>query len=135
MYHRETSMEELSKPISRALEELKENLSEVARVSEWCELMGYNSVQNFTYHFIKYYGDRPHKYLVYIRLESIISELRNNCKSNLQIARDHSLPEEKALNNFTNYYLGHSPTDLKRMQEMELRSVLNNSFSDIQEQF
>ena len=111
-------------PISRALDMLKKNLAEVARVNEWSELMGYKSTQRFTYHFVKYYGNRPHKFLVVIRLESIIHELRENCKSNLEIARDHSLPEERALNNFTNYYLDLSPTQIKEIPRQEVERVL-----------
>lgn len=117
-------MEESTKPITRAIVELKDNLSEVARVSEWSKLMGYKSTQKFTYHFIKCYGDRPHKYLVYVRLESIVHELRQNCKSNLQIAQDHSLPEERALNNFTNYYLHLSPTRIKELPNTKIEKIL-----------
>jgi len=120
-------------PLSNALKKLKNNLSDVARVAEWADLMEFDNPKYFSEKFMQHYDIRPQKVMDYIRLKSIIRYLRTTEYSNHKIARLHSMPGEKALNNYTNYHLNHSPTDLKYMPEERLHSLLEKFGSKIQE--
>lgn len=116
--------------IHNAVDELKSNLTDVARVFEWADLMGYEDPKRFSEKFLRHYGVRPQKIMELIRLESIIRFLRSEQQfSNFRIARMHSLPCEKTLNNFTNYHTGHSPTRLKNMPEEEVMKLLEDLWS------
>jgi transcriptional regulator GlxA family with amidase domain len=117
------------KPIERAIDIFKENLDTVARVTEWAELMGYERPKRFSRHFLHYYGRRPQQVLVRIRLCSITKEIRTCQKKYYQIARSHSLPDEKALNNFTRRHIGYPPSKIKTMDENELQELLEGSES------
>jgi len=120
-------MKEKPKPIELAVKELEENLDTVARITEWAELMGYKRSKLFSRHFLKHYGIRPEKMLVNIRLRSITIKLQRGQKNCYEIARLHSLPDEKALNNFTNRHLGVSPSKIKKMDFNNLQELLENS--------
>lgn len=106
--------------ISRAIDLLEENLKQVARVTEWAELMGYKNPKYFSRKFLRHHKIRPQKVLELTRLKSITIQLRKNNTSNFQIAILHGIPDEIALNKFTNYHLGCSPTNIKRMPEKQL---------------
>jgi AraC-like DNA-binding protein len=111
--------------ITKAIELLTSNLSEIARVDEWANYMGYKSPQRFGHKFIRQFKVRPCKMMIYIRLSSISEYLRsNNDLSNFEIAIAHSLPDEKALNSFTKYHLGCSPTRIKCMPIKELENKM-----------
>lgn len=118
------------KPIETAVEELKDNLDTVARVNEWAELMGYARPKRFSRHFLHYYEIRPEQVLVRIRLNSIAKEIRTGQKKYYEIARSHSLPDEKALNNLTKRHLGYPPSKIKTLEEKELQELLENSGSE-----
>jgi transcriptional regulator GlxA family with amidase domain len=113
-----------SQKISYAIDQLEANLSHTARVEEWAELMGYNCPKKFARKFLRHYSVRPIKVLEYIRLKSIINQLRKGVQSNFQIAREHGIPDEIALNKFVNYHLGCSPSSIKRMDEDQLKLKL-----------
>jgi hypothetical protein len=49
-----------------------------------------------------------------------------NNLSNHEIARKHSLPDEKALNKFTNYHLRCSPTEIKTISDVILKKRFEN---------
>jgi transcriptional regulator GlxA family with amidase domain len=116
-----------SQEISYAIDQLEANLSHTARVEEWAELMGYNCPKKFARMFLRHYSVRPIKVLEYIRLKSIINQLRKGSQSNFKIAREHGIPDEIALNKFVNYHLGCSPSYIKRMDEDQLKE----KFSEI----
>ena len=121
------------KALSIAIQKLKNNLSEIGRVSEWAELMGYDDPKTFGEKFLQHYNVRPHKAMVYIRLESVVQYLRaSDDYTNHRIAQTHSFPNEKALNNFTNYHTGYSPTELKSMSEEKLNSLIEKLGGKIQ---
>ncbi|MDI6402712.1 hypothetical protein QLX67_11960 [Balneolaceae bacterium ANBcel3] len=121
--------------IHQAIDVLQANLSHVARVVEWSNIMGFDHPQKFAYKFLRHYQVRPLKVLDYMRLKSIIHQLRSDRRySNLEIALAHSLPDEKALNNFTNYHLGVPPRRLKSMSEAELKRSFQKFGNKIQEQ-
>lgn len=113
-----------SNNISSSIDRLKANLSNVARVEEWARLMGYKNPKKFSRKFLRHHLVRPQKILEFIRLKSIIHQLRRGKSSNFEIARRHGIPDEKALNKFTNYHLGYSPTDLKTMPKKQLKKEL-----------
>lgn len=122
--------------IQHAVNELKSNLTEVARVFEWADLMGYEDPKRFSEKFLRHYGIRPQKIMELIRLGSIIRGLRSsNNYSNIKIAHQHSLPCEKTLNNFTNYHAGYSPTDLKTMSEEEIDRLMENLWNEVREEY
>lgn len=122
--------------MENALPELKSNLTEIARVFEWARLMGYEDPKKFSEKFLRHYGIRPQKIMELVRLESIIRYLQSEQDfSNLKIARLHSLPCEKTLNNFTNYHAGYSPTDLRNKSEQEIQELLENIWSKITEEY
>lgn len=123
-------MKEKPKPIETAVEELKDNLDTVARVSEWAELMGYARPKRFSRHFLRHYEKRPEPVLIRVRLNSIAKEIRTSEKKYYQIARSHSLPDEKALNNLTKRHLGYPPSKIKTLEEKELQELLENSGSE-----
>lgn len=117
-------MQDSPKPIAEAFDELRNHLSEIGRVYEWAYFMGYDDPKMFGEKFLQFYDIRPHKAMDYIRLKSIIHYLRaSDTYTNHQIACLHSIPNEKALNNYTNYHLGLSPTDIKSMPESKLDSI------------
>ncbi len=119
-----------------AVEELKANLVDVARVFEWASLMGFEDPKKFSEKFLRCYGLRPQKVMELVRLESIIKYLRSpKSSSNLRIARLHSLPCEKSLNNFTNYHTGYSPTDIKQKSDEEIRKMVENLWSKTMEEY
>lgn len=122
--------------IQHAVNELKSNLTEVARVFEWADLMGYEDPKRFSEKFLRHYGVRPQKIMELVRLESIIRYLRSTENySNIKIARLHSLPCEKTLNNFTNYHAGCSPTNLKNMSQETIEQLLENLWNEIREEY
>jgi len=122
--------------LHNAVEELMANLTEVARVFEWADLMGYEDPKRFSEKFLRYYGVRPQKIMELVRLESIIRYLRSEeGYSNYKVARLHSLPCEKTLNNFTNYHAGYSPTALKHKSREEVDSLMEELWSKIMEEY
>ncbi len=115
-------MKVYNQQISTAIERLEPNLSQIARVSEWSTLMGYDNPQKFAYQFLRHFRVRPLKVLDYKRLKSIVRQLRSDRKySNLEIAHAHSLPDEKALNNFIKYHLHYPPSLIRKMSDRELQ--------------
>lgn len=119
-----------------AISKLKVNLPEVARVNEWAELMGYDNPRIFSDTFLRHYGIRPQKIMELVRLESIIQHLRSRQDArNLLIARFHSMPDEKTLNNFTNYHLGCSPTDIRNMTESKIRELMIQFWNSLVEEY
>jgi transcriptional regulator GlxA family with amidase domain len=119
--------------ISNAIEELKANLSNTSRVEDWAELMGYNCPKKFARRFLRYYSVRPIIMLEYIRLGSITSQLRKSSLSNFEIARQHGIPDEIALNKFINYHIGCSPTEIKRMSDEQFRVRIEKFGSKIRQ--
>lgn len=119
--------------ISNSIEVLNNNLIEVAQVREWANLMGYQNPKKFSRRFLRYYAVRPCKILVAIRLESIYKQLQTRNYSNFQVARQHSLPDEKALNKFVNYHFGCCPSELQRIPEEEFQAGLEKFGSKIEE--
>lgn len=111
--------------ISKAIEELESNLFHTARVDEWAERMGYTCPKKFAQNFLRHYAVRPKKVLDYMRLESICKQLRARETSNFNIARQHGILDEIALNKFINYHLGCSPNELKAMKDGEVREKLD----------
>ncbi|SMO58529.1 AraC family transcriptional regulator [Fodinibius sediminis] len=120
--------------LSTAIQKLRNNLSDIARVQEWADFMGYEDPKTFGEKFHQHYNVRPHRAMVYIRLKSVARYLRDpEDYSNHHIARVHSFPGEKALNNFTNYHTGYCPTDLKTMPEEQVHALLEKLGSKIRE--
>jgi len=117
---------EVRRDISESVEVLQSNLNQAARVSEWAHLMGYNCPKKFARKFLRHYYERPQSYLTYIRLKSIVEKLRKNQRSNFQVAVEHGIPDEIALNKFVNYHMGCSPTCVKNMSDKEMRAKLEN---------
>lgn len=111
-------------PVEEAIDVLSKNLAAVARVSEWADVMGYENEKKFSRHFLRHFRVRPSRVLSFLRLESIVSDLRNTGFSHLEIAWRHSMPDEKALYNFVIYHTGHSPTALKNMDEAAAAKLL-----------
>ncbi|SMO71996.1 hypothetical protein [Fodinibius sediminis] len=103
--------------ISESVERLNANLRQVAQVVEWADLMGYQNPKKFSRRFLRHYAVRPCRMLVSVRLQSIYKLLKAGQYSNFEIARRHSLPDEKALNKFVNYHLGCCPSKLEAMNE------------------
>ncbi len=128
-------MSRQSYQIAQAIEKLELNLSHVARVSEWSVLMGYDHPQKFANQFLRHFAVRPLKVLDCIRLRSIVRQLRSAQKyTNLEIAHAHSLPDEKALNNFTKYHLGFSPSRIRTLPESILEERFKKFGNKIPEQ-
>lgn len=119
--------------ISHSIEKLEANLSQTARVEDWAELMGYECPKDFARRFLRYYSVRPIIMLEYIRLKSITRKLRKNSISNFEIARQHGIPDEIALNKFINYHIGCSPSEVKRMPDDQLREKLEKFGSKIRQ--
>lgn len=117
--------------ISESIETLSENLRQVAQVGEWADLMGYQNPKKFSRRFLRHYAVRPCKMLISVRLKSIYEELRSDNCSNFEIARRHSLPDEKALNKFVNYHLGCCPSRLKAMPEHRFNNKMEKFGSKI----
>lgn len=112
--------------ISASVEVLQANLESVARVAEWADKMGYKCPKKFARKFTRHFGTRPQTCLKRVRLESILSDLRNSNVSNFEIARKHSIPDEIALNKFVNYHLDCSPTDVKNMSDKQLEKKVES---------
>lgn len=119
--------------ISHSIEKLEANLSQTARVEDWAELMGYECPKDFAHRFMQYYSIRPVQMLKFIRLKSIIQKLRKNSISNFEIARQHGIPNEIALNKFINYHIGCSPSEVKRMPDDQLEEKLEKFGSKIRQ--
>lgn len=116
---------------------LRANLSNTARVSEWANLMGYSCPKRFARKFLHYYSVRPQKVLEYVRLKSIARQLHDGDCKNFEIARNHGIADEIALNKFVNYHIGCSPRALKRMSERAIRRkleklVMNEAVKEIE---
>lgn len=103
--------------ISESIETLNVNLRQVAQVGEWADLMGYQNPKKFSRRFLRHYAVRPCRMLIAVRLKSIFKDLQTGNYSNFEIARRHSLPDEKALNKFVNYHLDCCPSELESMTE------------------
>jgi len=122
---------EIRRDISESVEVLQSNLNQAARVSEWALLMGYNCPKKFARKFSRHYYERPQSYLTFIRLKSIVEDLRSGQRSNFQIAIEHGIPDEIALNKFVNYHMGCSPTCVKNMSDNEMRAKLEKFGSKV----
>lgn len=118
------------KNIADSIQMLSANLSDTARVSEWAELMGYECPKKFARKFLHYFLVRPQKILEYVRLKSIANELRNSKRKNFEIARNHGIADEIALNKFVNYHIGCSPRALKKMSDRKVNRKLENLVVD-----
>lgn len=110
--------------ISDSIEQLSTNFSNTARVAEWAELMGYNCPKKFARKFLRHYSVRPQKILKYMRLKSIARQLRDGEYTNFEIARNHGIADEIALNKFVNYHLNCSPRKLKKMPVQTVKKKL-----------
>lgn len=121
------------KHISKSIVVLKDNFVEIAQVSEWADLMGYSNSKEFSRKFLRYYAVRPCKMLEYVRLISIHQQLKADKFSNFQIARQHSLPDEIALNKFVNYHLGCCPSKLAVLNKDQLHQKLEKFGSNFRE--
>lgn len=111
--------------IKKAVDHLVDNLDTVARVGEWATLMGYSNAKKFSRHYLKCFQHRPSEKLEEVRLNSVVQQLRDSKrKSNLQIAWEHSFPDEKSLYNFVKYHLGCSPTQIKCMSDIQIADRL-----------
>lgn len=119
------------KNISDSVEVLVANLSNVVSVYEWAQLMGYTCPKKFARNFLRYYSVRPQTYLKYIRLKNISQDLRKSNQSNFEIARKYGVLDEIALNKYINYHLNCSPTEVKIMQENQLREKMEKFGSKI----
>lgn len=71
--------------------------------------------------------------LEFIRLKSITDYLRQEIYSNFEIARQHGIPNEIALNKFINYHLWCTPSEVKRMPEDQLTEKLEKFGSKIRQ--
>ncbi|HKI45311.1 MAG TPA: hypothetical protein VKA08_08290 [Balneolales bacterium] len=117
--------------ISKAIEVLQAHLMQVATVTEWSDMMGFKDPKVFSTKFQRFHAERPQKVLEFIRIQSIIRQLKRNNTSNFEVAQTHGIPDEVALNKFTNYHLGCSPTDIKCMSEEQLQIKLETFGSKI----
>lgn len=123
-------MESGKKPIKYAIDELEANLATTARIYEWAELMGYENPKLFARHFIRQFHRRPSEVLTEVRLGSLIEQLRMNDSSCLEVALEHSLPDEKALYNYFKRHLDCSPTEVQAMTEQELQALIAVKFGE-----
>jgi transcriptional regulator GlxA family with amidase domain len=119
-----------NKQLCNAIEELEVNLSRTSRVEDWAVLMGYDCPKKFARSFMRLYSVRPIKILEYIRLKSITRQLRNGNESNFEIARQHGIPDEIALNKFINYHIGCPPSEVKTMSDEQIVSKLEKFGSE-----
>ncbi len=110
---------------------LKSNLENTARVAEWAELMGYSNPKRFARKFLRHFSVRPQTCLKCIRLESILTSLRNDNTSNFEIARKYGIPDEIALNKYINYHLHCSPSQVKCMPEKQLQEKVEKLGSKV----
>lgn len=110
--------------ISQSIDVLNNHLIQIAQVEEWADLMGFPSVKKISRRFLRHFEVRPCKILVAVRLKSIYRHLQAGKYSNFQIARGHSLPDEKALNKFVNYHLGCCPHQLKCLPKNQFEAKL-----------
>lgn len=117
--------------ISESIETLNANLRQIAQVGEWADLMGYQNPKKFSRRFLRHYAIRPCRMLIAIRLKSIYRQLQADNYSNFEIARRHSLPDEKALNKFVNYHLGCCPSQLEAMTEDRFKEKMEKFGSEI----
>lgn len=107
--------------ISKSIEVLHENLKTIVSVKDWAQLMHFSCPKEFARKFQRYFEVRPYAYLKYIRLKKISEELRESNRSNFEIARKYGVSDEIALNKYINYHMDCSPTEIKTMQEMQLK--------------
>lgn len=119
------------KNISDSAEVLVANLSKVVSVYEWAQLMGYTCPKKFARDFLHFHSVRPQTYLKYVRLKNISRDLRKSDQSNFEIARKYGVLDEIALNKYINYHLKCSPTEIKIMQENQLREKMEKFGSKI----
>ncbi|MCC5905705.1 MAG: hypothetical protein JJU13_05850 [Balneolaceae bacterium] len=112
--------------ISESVQQLKNNLKRTKSVKDWAGLMGYNCPDRFARIFESYYSIRPYSCLKYYRLRCISNALRKNNQSNFEVARQHGLVDEIALNKYINYHLNCSPTEVKNMSDQQLREKFEN---------
>lgn len=117
--------------ISESIDVLNDHLIQIAQVGEWADLMGYSNAKKFSRRFLRHFEVRPCKMLEAVRLKSIYQHLKKAEYSNFQIARRHSLPDEKALNKFVNYHFGCCPRQLKLMAAEEFGVQLEKFGSEI----
>ncbi len=117
--------------IASASEILQQNIENVVQVGEWARLMGYECPKKFARQFLRHYSVRPQTYLKYLRLKHISTDLRNENRSNFEVARKYGIPDEIALNKFINYHLNCSPTDLKSMPQNQLEERVEKLGSNI----
>ncbi|HYX07507.1 MAG TPA: hypothetical protein VE912_12315 [Bacteroidales bacterium] len=117
--------------ISEAIDILESNLINIARVNEWADVMGYKNPKVFSTKFHRHYEVRPQKVLEFVRLNSVVKQLKRNNTSNFEVALAHGIPDEIALNKFINYHLGCSPTDIKYMSDEQLQSKMESFGSKV----
>lgn len=92
--------EPIHKPISESISELEKNLENIATITEWALLMGYNR-SYFSRAFQKHFKKPPKEVLKKVRLKYIMKEIRQDPDAiGYKIAVEVGLNDEKALYKF-----------------------------------
>jgi len=93
---------------------LEENLSQIDRVSEWCEFCGFKNAKKFSRQFRNRYCIRPKKKMNPIKIKKAIELLAEGMASNYEIALEVGKKDEKALNTFFKQQTGNPPEFYRR---------------------
>ncbi len=90
----------IRKPIPESVLELEENLEDIATITEWALLMGYNR-SYFSRAFCQHFKKSPKDVLKKIRMKYIMKEIRQDPDAiGYKIAVNVGLIDEKALYKF-----------------------------------
>ncbi|MTI88328.1 MAG: helix-turn-helix transcriptional regulator [Balneolaceae bacterium] len=106
----------MSLPIEKAVEVVKQNLSEVCTVQEWADVMGFKSSRQFSKNFRDHYGVRPSKKITQIKIERVKMLINESEEvKHFIIANEIGLPDEQALYKFMKYHTGQSPSGIRQV--------------------
>ncbi len=101
--------------IEKAVDILGQHITEVATVSEWADIMGYDSPKYFSRLIRNHYGKRPKELIVQVKLRKIKECFaRESDEILFCMARDLGFVDNNALYKFINRHTGKTPTQLKR---------------------
>lgn len=101
--------------IDDALNVLEENITDISTVTEWSQLLGFNSDRYFSRVFRNHFGERPKEVITKVKIEKIKECIAKSPDDIFYcIAKELGFIDDQALYKFTKRHLGMSPTELRK---------------------
>lgn len=116
------AMEDNKLPISKAIDVLILNISNIDSTFEWSQKMHWTCPVHFSRNFKRMYGIRPSQLLIDIKVKIAIDLIQ--CERQIScfdISKHIGKRDDKALNKFLKYHTGHPPSWFRKNQSYQFK--------------